>query len=175
MNHSGSNSFDSIVGTMNERLSPAYMVDLAIQTSVSLLGFTSWNGPSLLDMWLRDALACTHTDLIHFARGKPPMLFCFSPFESRPLGKALPNLLMSCKCGTPIAEGATSRRRQKVWQVRKTGKNGTPLSKVVVTAICTACEQTWKMSEPGLAGRLVKASGLYAAEVPYFGHELNQM
>lgn len=154
-----------VVGTMNKRLLPAYLVNLVSQSSVTLLGFTTWSGQLLLDTWLRDSLASTHTDLIYFTQKKEPSLFCFSPFQSRPLGKDLPSLLSSCDCSDGPAPGGT---RQKIWRVTHNGHDLSQLKDVVVQASCSFCRRQWILQERNLPGVLHKIAGLYAAEIPYF-------
>lgn len=157
-------SLHSVVGTMNKRLLPAYMVNLISNSAVELLGFHAWSSRMVLDTWLRDSLACTHTDLIFFSRQQEPTLFCFSPFQTRPLGKDLPSLLMNCDCGVD----GSGKGGRKIWEVKHTGHHGSKLKEVVVTARCSYCRRRWQLQEPELPGILVKIGGLYAAEVPYF-------
>lgn len=144
------------------------MVNLIAQSSITLLGYDSWNDLSVLDMWLRDSLASTHTDLIFFIRDNPPRLFRFSPFQSRPLSKELPSLLSICKCTGSGDATSHKQRKQKIWKVTHTGKHKSLLKNVVVTASCSACQQTWYLKKPDLPGILRKVGGLFAADIPYF-------
>lgn len=150
---------------MNKRLVPAYLVGLISKSAVELLGFGEWTTRMVLDNWLRDSPASTHTDLIFFGRQQEPMLFCFSPFQTRPLGKNLPSLLNTCDCKE---SGRRKESRQKIWRVTHTGHLDRRLDEVEVTVRCSLCGREWKLRERGLPGVLVKIGGLYAAEVPYF-------
>jgi hypothetical protein len=162
------NIIHHVVGAMNKRFSPAYMANMIAQSVTSLLGFGSWSAAGLLDTWLRDSLACTHTDLIYFSKGEIPRMFCFSPFQTRPLGKELPSLLTSCDCkGAPAGDGPPSSR-QKIWKVTHTGKHKSSLENILVKASCSICRRQYKLQAPYLKGTLHKYGGLYAAEVPYF-------
>lgn len=148
---------------MNKRLLIAYLVNLVANSAVELLGYHTWTSRMVLDNWLRDSLACTHTDLIFFTRKAEPTRFCFSPFQTRPLGKDLPSLFASCDCGA-----VGSGRGRKIWDVRHDGHHGKKLKDVLVTVRCSFCGRRWTLQEPQLPGILVKIGGLYAAEVPYF-------
>lgn len=162
---SSSCQLDCIVGTMNKRLLPSYLVNLISQSAVTLLGFHNWTRQIFLDSWLRDSLASTHTDLIYFARQEEPSYFCFSPFQYRPLGKDLPNLLSTCKC---LAGGYPGGKKQKIWKVTHDGRDLSQLKDVTIQISCSFCRKRWSLREPGLPGVLHKCGGLYGAEIPYF-------
>ncbi|KAG9128201.1 hypothetical protein FRC07_003132 [Ceratobasidium sp. 392] len=159
-------SFLSVIGTLNLRMSPAYLADLLAQTAVSCLGFATWDSQHLVDCWLRDTLAATHTDLICFTRGEKPITLHFSPFEERPLGIPLPPLLNTCPCKPPRDSDVVGKK--KVWKVSHTGSHRQALSEIIVIAECSLCEKPWYMRKPDLQGVLYMCGGLYASIMPYF-------
>ncbi|KAG8721218.1 hypothetical protein FRC08_014951 [Ceratobasidium sp. 394] len=135
-----------------------------------------WDDTYLMDTWLRDSFACTHSDLIRFAAGHEPALFCFSPFQSRPLGKELPNLLTTCPCQKPRSP-SPGKHSRKFWKVthedlgkKSRGRDGEPplLKNIVIKAACSYCGEWWKMQQSDLPGTLHRYGGLYGAKVPYF-------
>ena len=158
----------SLVGTKNMRLSPAYMVNLIAQTSITMMGYSTWGAMEMLDSWLRDSVASTHTDLVFFSRGEIPQLFHFSPFQSRPLGKDLPSILSSCNCTGSGQKTPHERRLRKIWKVAHNATSGSLLKGVVLVASCSVCGKTWYFQKADLPGVLLKVSGLYAAKIPYF-------
>lgn len=89
---------ESVVACINTKLAPAFMIGMVVKTSVELLGYEGWSTDALLNLWLRDELASTHSELLCITRHKPPTMWLFSPFQTRPLGKALPSVLMTCTC-----------------------------------------------------------------------------
>lgn len=157
----------SLVGTMNRRLCAAYLINFVAQSVVPLLGFTTWNADKVLDAWLRDSAACTHTDLIYFGRNEKARVLYFSPFQTRPLGKNLPNLFDSCQCRDHNVE-SPNRGKKKVWKVLHNGVHNRKLSEIVITISCSLCKTKWSLHQPNLPGKLHKVAGLFAAEVPYF-------
>ncbi|KAG8734299.1 hypothetical protein FRC10_011774 [Ceratobasidium sp. 414] len=178
----GSGMLRCLVGFTNKRLLPCYLVNVITQVSIVLLGFTEWNDTYLMDTWLRDTFACTHSDVIRFATRQEPTLFCFSPFQTRPLGKELPNLLRTCPCKKP-ASADPGKRSRKIWKVthddvgKKSGKNGKPtlLKDVVIKATCSYCNAWWKMRQSDLPGTLHRCGGLYCAKIPYFMPDEDKM
>ncbi|KAG8714818.1 hypothetical protein FRC08_011407 [Ceratobasidium sp. 394] len=169
MNHGG--VFNTLVGCLNQKLAPAYLVNFIAKASMSQVGVDEPTGEEILECWLSDGLVCNHTDLIFMAKGLPPCMWIFAPFDSRPLGKELPNLLGACSCQREGAPGGDDRpRRRKVWIVSHDGsaRHGKPLRDVQVKARCSRCSQAWVMPVESLNGHLHVHGGLYAAVVPYF-------
>jgi hypothetical protein len=163
--------FETIVGCFNEKLSPAYMLTMVSKASVQLIGYEGWSITKLLDLWLRDDLAVTHSDLICFSKDAGPVTWLFSPFQSRPLGKELPNILMTCTCPTLDKSNSShmpSEHVRKVWKVTHNAKPGKLLREIEVKASCSVCKQLWKLPTETLHSELRHVSGLYAAIVPYF-------
>jgi hypothetical protein len=146
------------------------MLNLVAKASVELLGYRSWTNSGLLDMWLRDGLAAPHTDIICMTRRESPAMWLFSPFQTRPLGKELPSLLMMCTCPQLPRAGGEHRPHhiQKIWKVTHDGHHGKLLRDTHVRASCSICKQVWKLPTDHLHGKLHCVGGLYAAIVPYF-------
>lgn len=151
-------NFHSVVGTLNRRLSPAYMVDLLCQVAVDLLGYSTWKWELLIDLWLRNTLANGHTDLIYFERHNRPRAFLFSPFQTRPLGIPLPPILNACPC-----RPGSEEKKRKVWKVQHTGVARKEIGKVVIRVECSVCEKVWHLQKPRLNGLLWTCGGLYAS------------
>jgi hypothetical protein len=145
------------------------MLNLVSRSSIETAGYTEWTASALFKLWLNESQACTHTGLICMEREKPPVMWLFSPFQTRPLGKELPSLLMTCTC--PLLrtgpEGGETLGR-KVWAVTHNGRDGMLLRNVKVTAACSICRQGWELDSRNLDGHLRRSGGLYAAVVPYF-------
>lgn len=147
------------------------MMNLLAKASIELLGYRTWSNVGLLDVWLRDSLAPSHTDIICMTKREAPVMWLFSPFQTRPLGKELPNLLMTCTCPQIFHTGqrvTPVRHVQKVWKVTHNGHHGKPLRETSVRAACSLCKQVWILPTDHLSGTLHCAGGLYAAIVPYF-------
>jgi hypothetical protein len=147
------------------------MITMVTKASVQLIGYEGWSINKLMDLWLRDDLAVTHSDLICFSRDEAPVMWLFSPFQSRPLGKELPSVLMTCTCPSlekPNTSRLPAERVRKLWKVTHNAKPGKPLREVEVKASCTVCKQVWKLPTEALHGELRYVGGLYAAIVPYF-------
>lgn len=163
--------FDVLVGCFNSKLAPAYMINLVSRCTIETAGYDEWTTAALLDMWLTDELASTHSDLICMARGQVPEMWLFSPFQTRPLGKELPSLLTACSC--PLLsrnqqDGAPLRRSRKIWTVTHDGQHGKLVRETTVKVACSVCKQGWILPSQHLLGRLHMAGGLYAVVAPYF-------
>ncbi|KAG9096978.1 hypothetical protein FS749_007349 [Ceratobasidium sp. UAMH 11750] len=165
----GGGPLDRIVGCLNTRLASAYMVDFVVKASVEMLGFDDWTMSGVFQAWMRSDSACTHSDLIYFSKTDPVVMWLFSPFQTRPLGKPLPSLIGKCTCPKgpliPLPEGA---KGQKIWKVTWRGAVGSSLDKITVKATCSLCGQTWQLPTENMVGTLLEVSGLYAVEVPFF-------
>lgn len=124
---------------------------------------------NMLESWLTDG-ACNHSDLIYFPKQGTVEMWCFSPFQTRPLGKELPSLLQTCTCPNPRPPKDTKSAEgsRRIWRVVHNGKDRSALKDVEVLALCSACGQTWKLPTEHLDGQLRKLGGLFAAVVPYF-------
>ncbi|KAG9103187.1 hypothetical protein FRC06_011844 [Ceratobasidium sp. 370] len=83
----GGGAFNVLVGCLNKKLTPAFMINLVTGLTTSLVGTDESPGEEMLNCWLNDGMACSHTDLIYMAKGLPPSMWLFSPFKSRPLGE----------------------------------------------------------------------------------------
>ncbi|KAG8725125.1 hypothetical protein FRC09_008137 [Ceratobasidium sp. 395] len=158
---------DVFVGTMSQQTLPAFLVDLIAQSVVSLLGHDQWSYIRLLDMWLRDALAAPHTDLIYMEKGQPSRVFSFAPFRFRPLGMRLPSVLTSCSCADLPTDVTQKAKSQKRWKVKHNGKSGDELKDITLWVSCSRCGQTWTLGRDDMIGHLRHAAGQYAADAPY--------
>ncbi|KAG8715073.1 hypothetical protein FRC08_011025 [Ceratobasidium sp. 394] len=166
--------FDSLLASMNLRLSPAYLVNLVAKITTGLVEQAPWAAETMFRMWLADSIAPSHSDMLLLARKREPELWLYAPFQSRPLGKPLPNVLAVCSCPGLSGGGTENKvlRRaggRKVWDVRQTnGKDGTPLRDVRVQAACLVCRQSWPLPSEHMDGVLRKYFGTFGAVVPYF-------
>ncbi|KAG8722665.1 hypothetical protein FRC08_014410 [Ceratobasidium sp. 394] len=164
-------AFDSLLGCMNTRLSPAFMVNLLARLSIKLVGQKEWAGPTTFQTWMRDSVACSHSDLLWLAPGAQPELWLYAPFQSRPLGKPLPNLLSVCSCPDyprQLDHKPATQRPRKIWKVTHNGKPGDKLSDIKVKVQCRLCRQLWVLPTEHLVGRLRQVDGVYGVIVPYF-------
>jgi hypothetical protein len=163
---------DSLVGCLNKKFSPAFMVNVFAKWSKALVNETGEACKAMHHIWMRDTIACSHSDLLCLARGRRPELWLYAPFQSRPLGKPLPSLLSVCPCSPASNEQAQAAniRRRKIWKVEHNGNPGSKLRNVKVKAICQACRQAWPLPQESLAGSLMKINGVYGAVVPYFSN-----
>ncbi|KAG9093506.1 hypothetical protein FS749_014268 [Ceratobasidium sp. UAMH 11750] len=164
-------TFNALIGCLNKKLAPAFIINLVARVTTSLVGADESPGQEVLNCWLSEALACGHTDLIYMTKGLPPCMWIFSPFNSRPLGKELPNLLGVCSCQQErVPGGGNQLSLRKFWIVSHEGSahHGKPLREVRVKATCSRCAQTWIMPVDDLDGHLHIHGGLYAVVVPYF-------
>ncbi|KAF8595563.1 hypothetical protein BDV93DRAFT_514897 [Ceratobasidium sp. AG-I] len=162
--------FDTLTGCLNLKLAPGFMLSLVARMSIALMAESQWEVNHMFTCWLSDGIACNHSDLIVMVKNQPPVMWLFSPFDSRPLGKELPGLLSVCSCPQldTWVNGQERRKRRKVWLVKHDAADGKLLKDVEVRAMCSVCLQTWVLPTDHLQGELRKACGLYAAVVPYF-------
>jgi hypothetical protein len=164
--------FDSILGCMNTRLAPAYMVNVLGKWVAKLSEMVPKPGDAMFRAWVTDSIAVGHSDMVYLSREAEPELWLYAPMQSRPLGKSLPSILATCSC-PGFSAGETSQRRRaggrKTWDVRHTnGKDGTLLREVSVTASCLICKQSWPLPSEHMVGVLRKHYGVFSAIVPYF-------
>ncbi|KAG8791751.1 hypothetical protein FRC12_008232 [Ceratobasidium sp. 428] len=164
-----SSLFDSLVGCLNKKLSPAYMANLVTMFSYHLIGVSGDARKTLHCTWMTESIACSHTDLLHMAPGRAPEMWLYAPFQSRPLGKPLPNVFSVCPCPSLIdPESGRTSARKKIWKVDHKGRPGSKLRDVKVKAICQGCRQAWPLPYEALQGTLVRVAEVYGAVVPYF-------
>ncbi|QRV80756.1 Hydrocephalus-inducing protein [Ceratobasidium sp. AG-Ba] len=162
---------ESLLCAMNTRLSPAYMVTLIAKISTTLVDPDPDASETLFRLWISDTLAASHTNVLYLAREAEPTMWLYAPFQSRPLGKALPNIMSACSCPGLSPGEYRLRRRQgsrKTWDVNHNGRDGQLLQDVVVYAMCSICGQSWPLLSDYFSGRLRKYAGVFAAVVPYF-------
>ncbi|KAG8716467.1 hypothetical protein FRC08_009474 [Ceratobasidium sp. 394] len=161
---------DTLIGCLNPKLAPAFMINMVARITTGVAGFGESGRYIILDSWLSDGVACNHSDLIYMAARERPLVWLFSPFNSRPLGKELPHLLSVCSCQSsrgPDSE-QTPRRARKVWIVSHKESADRKLRNVQLKARCSVCNQAWILPTEHMDGCLYTHGGLYAALVPYF-------
>ncbi|KAG8734411.1 hypothetical protein FRC11_014257 [Ceratobasidium sp. 423] len=161
-----------LIACLNKKLSPTYMFNLFTKVTKTLAEQPDNAHAAIQLSWMRDSLAPSHSDLLCVARNRPAEAWLYAPFQSRPLGKALPSLLSVCPCSAQQTnpDGTLQdKRRRKIWKVEHDGKPGSKLQDVKVKAICRACRQAWPLPQDPLRGRLIRVNGVYGAVVPYFG------
>lgn len=161
-------SVDMVMGCLNEKLAPAFIVCfLGKLTTVTADNILS--PEDAVECWLSDDIAVSHTDLICLQQSLPPVIWLFSPFGSRPLGKELPHLLNVCKCKREHQEGSQQQQKdRKVWKVSHNAAHGVPLNQVEVKVTCSLCRQMWVLPSEHLTGQVYTHAGLYSAIIPFF-------
>lgn len=152
------------------KLAPGLLLNMVARMTVALMGESPWAVDRMFECWLSDGIAVNHSDLIVLVRDTPPVMWLFSPFDSRPLGKELPGLLNACSCPERkiLDDGVTEGKKRKVWVVKHDAHDKKMLRDVKVSISCSVCKQKWPLPSEHLAGQLRKVNGLYAAVVPYF-------
>jgi hypothetical protein len=148
-----------------------YMITMVTKALVQLISYEGWSIDKLMDLWLRDALAVMHSDVICFSRDEAPIRWLFSPFQSHPLGKELPSILLTCTCLSLEKSNMSCLPAEhvcKIWKVTHNAKPGKPQCKVEVKASCTISKQVWMLPTEALHGKLCHVGGLYAVIAPYF-------
>jgi hypothetical protein len=161
---------------MNTKLSVAYLVNLIVRLSTQIVDPDPCVAERMFQMWLTDSIAASHTNILCLSRGSEPMLWLYAPFQTRPLGKPLPNIMTTCSCPGLAGDELKTLRRlnsRKAWEVDHNGVDGVALRDVVVKATCTVCRQVWPLLLEHLAGTLRKHSGTFAALMPYFATSNN--
>ncbi|EUC54501.1 hypothetical protein RSOL_052980, partial [Rhizoctonia solani AG-3 Rhs1AP] len=169
-----SGALDSITGCLNQRLSPGFMVNVMCKMSTRLVEESEWMWEIMYEVWLTDSIARTHSDLLCIAPGRPAEMWLYAPFQSRPLGKPLPDLLQVCNCPKLVggsADTPTGLAPRKQWKVTHQGKGGQPIREISVKATCSRCKQFWKLPSAGMVGDLKNMGGQYGVRVPYFVSE----
>ena len=160
-----------MIGCMNKKLSATYMFNFLTKVTKALAERQDDVSKVVQLTWIRDSIAPVHSDLLCVARDRAPEMWLYAPFQSRPLGKALPSLLSVCPCSAePMGQeqaGGVERRR-KLWKVTHDGRPGVQLRDVKVRAVCRACRREWLLPQGELAGRLIRVNDVYAAVVPFF-------
>ncbi|QRW09545.1 helicase domain-containing protein [Ceratobasidium sp. AG-Ba] len=133
---------NSLLCAMNKKLGPVYMLNLIAKISTTMVDPDPDAAETLFRLWISDTLAAPHTNILFLAQNAEPTMWLYAPFQSRPLGKALPNILSVCSCPDLPPGDYRSRRRQgsrKTWDVNHNGRDGQPLRDVVVHAKCSIC------------------------------------
>ena len=156
-----------VIGSLNDKLSPAFLVPL-LGKLTTRQAHEKLSAEEVVQCWLSDDIAVSHTDLIYLERLSPPVMWLFSPFDSRPLGKELPHVLSACKCKRGL-QGSDSRQSdRKVWKVSHNATDGKRLDEVEIKVSCSLCGQMWKLPSEHLKGKVYNYAGLYSSIVPFF-------
>ncbi|KDN43800.1 hypothetical protein RSAG8_05793, partial [Rhizoctonia solani AG-8 WAC10335] len=146
------NLVHTVIGCLNEKLTPAFLVCFLGKLTTSMADDVVSAG-EVVECWLSDDIAVSHTDLIYLEKLSPPLMWLFSPFDSRPLGKELPHLLSVCKCKREQQEGGHQQQKdRKVWRVSHNAAHGVPLNEVQVKVSCSLCRQMWVLPSEHLTG-----------------------
>ncbi|CUA72954.1 alpha-mannosidase [Rhizoctonia solani] len=163
-------TLDSITGCLNRKMSPGFMVNMMASMSTRLVEKSDWAWETMFEVWLTDSIARTHSDLLYLAPSRPAEMWLYAPFQSRPLGKPLPDLLQVCHCskleGSSASSDGTVGRKQ--WKVTHEGKGGQPISQIKVKAACSRCKQHWQLPSADMVGDLKNMGGQYGVRIPYF-------
>jgi hypothetical protein len=124
----------------------------------------------LINTWLSDGVACGHSDLLYLAKYERPLMWSFSPFESRPLGRQLPHILRVCACQQRDEKSShvPPRRARKVWITSVTKGEDDRLCNMKLKVRCSVCNRAWYPNTQHMDGYLYQYAGLYATIVPYF-------
>lgn len=171
-----------MVGFLNTRLTPGILSSMLSWVVVESLGFGSNFRTSLVECWMRDEMASSHSNIILMSRNALPTLYCFAPFQTRPLGRDLPSILHTCDCKNVEESNLTVEKR---WKVRHTisklksqpgidsANPGSTFGRVEcnrynVTIACTRCRNRWALTSEHLPGVLCNVAGLHYVEMPYF-------
>ncbi|QRW22512.1 helicase domain-containing protein [Rhizoctonia solani] len=158
---------NSIIGCLNEKLSPAFLLSF-IGKLTTVSADDRVYSEDAMNSWMSSNIAVSHTDLIYLQRLSPPVMWLFSPFDTRPLGKELPHILTACKCRREEMVTAQGKQTAKVWKVSHNATIGMPLSDVRVKVSCSICRQMWVLPSEHLKGKVYSHAGLYCSVVPYF-------
>ncbi|KAG8712535.1 hypothetical protein FRC08_014450 [Ceratobasidium sp. 394] len=177
---SGVHGFEHVVGFLNTKLTPSLLGSMLSWVVVDSLGLCSDFPTVVVQQWMRDEMASTHSDIIILSARSEPMVYRFAPFQSRPLGRDLPSILHACPC-PPVFRGG--KVVQKTWSVKHTiawqsdpqdrrKGSGTfdsvELNRVQVTIACSRCDQAWLLDNKSMPGRLFTVGGLHCVQCPYF-------
>ncbi|KAG9095517.1 hypothetical protein FRC06_009708 [Ceratobasidium sp. 370] len=84
INNSG--TFNALIGCLNKKLAPAFIINLIARVTTSLVGIDESPGEEVLNCWLSDSLACSHTDLIYVAKGHVHCKQCWDRWMDRQFG-----------------------------------------------------------------------------------------
>lgn len=116
---------------------------------------------SLMRTWLGSQSLQLSGNLAWFSRQHYPVLIASSPWDSRPLGRPLPDINITCSCRTL---GDTSIHRQ--WKAYHTAKAGMLASAVDLRIECAACRRCWQLPTSTSLGRIHEYAGFFAVEIP---------
>ncbi|QRV83744.1 NAD-dependent histone deacetylase SIR2 [Ceratobasidium sp. AG-Ba] len=89
---------ENIVGCLNTRLPASVTTSLLSSVVMDALGYGREFPTSFVENWMRDEMASSLTDLILFSQKSEPIMYCFAPMQTRPLGRPLPSVLHTCGC-----------------------------------------------------------------------------
>ncbi|EUC54287.1 hypothetical protein RSOL_036300, partial [Rhizoctonia solani AG-3 Rhs1AP] len=159
---------NTVMGCLNEKFTPAFLVCFLGKLTTSTAN-DKLLSEDVIDSWLSDDIAVSHTDLICLEKWSPPVMWLFSPFNSRPLGKELPHILTACQCKRmQRTSNQQQQKNRKVWMTSHNAAHGMHLNKVQVKVTCSLCRQMWILPSEHLTGVVYTHAGLYSSIVPFF-------
>lgn len=162
--------FQHLVGFLNTRLAPSLLTSMLPWVVVESLGRDESFASALVEHWMCDEMASTHTDVILLSPGTLPELYLFAPFQSRPLGRPLPSIVHTCLCPSikKPAPSDTSKKWIVKHNIRKSAETSDGTSCVDIRVRCSRCQAQWDLDTKDFPGKLIGVGGLYYARLPYF-------
>lgn len=103
------------------------------------------------------------TNLLFFSDNWYAALLQASPFEQRPLGKALPDIHTTCSCH-PLGNDLDPKR----WLVGHNATEGLAVRKTDVEVRCSSCTRIWRLPTQGMVGVMRNESGRVSIKVPLY-------
>lgn len=164
-------TFENVVGFLNDRLAPALVICTVAGFIADSLGLNEDFRKAVLESWMRDEMAPTHTDLVLFSSNPSERceVFMFSPLQTRPLGRQLPSVLEICSCKPDASQkGARAKRNWRV--IHNLGNRKSKMLKDIrnLQVMCESCKKIWTLETEHMPGTLEELGGLYFVCVPYF-------
>ncbi|CAE6464675.1 unnamed protein product [Rhizoctonia solani] len=163
---------DAMIWCLDKDISTSFFATFLANLSTNRAGDSKEMGTVILNSWLGDDIVCHHSNMLYMERDTRPMMWCYSPFQSRPLGKPLPDLSRVCSCpGLDIdrSDSDSEEQGRKFWHVSHNAKHGMLLKDIVAKAECSICGRHWPLPTENLAGSMHCYNGRYAAVIPYWG------
>lgn len=115
---------------------------------------------SLIHSWLLSRTLRLSSNLVQFAKQGEPTLIVSSPWETRPLGRPLPDINSTCDCRS--SDRSHPHRR---WNVSHTAVEGMQASAVDIRVECSACWRRWDLPTSTCTGIIHEHGGLYVVEI----------
>ncbi|CAE6475595.1 unnamed protein product [Rhizoctonia solani] len=162
---------DAMIWCLDKDISTSFFATFLANLSTNRAGDSKEMGTVILNSWLGDDIVCHHSNMLYMERDTRPMMWCYSPFQSRPLGKPLPDLSRVCSCpGLDIdrSDSDSEEQGRKFWHVSHNAKHGMLLKDIVAKAECSICGRYWPLPTESLTGSMHCYNGRYAAIIPYW-------